>query len=146
MKNSAEIIESGNSNGNEAESNLQKILDRLTSIEVTLSAFANIQENLVRMQANIDAVVTSQTHINTVFEGNKKIVENLVNKNSNLEKQVAQLTVENKKQEEKTEKILAQINEQEQYGRINMVDIRGIPRPSHDSGEDTTKQDSMCSC
>lgn len=41
---------------------------------------ANIQENLVRMQANIDAVVTSQTHMNQVFEGNKQIVENLIKK------------------------------------------------------------------
>ena len=72
-------------------------------------------------------------------EDNKQIVENLMNKNSTLEKQVAQLTTENKKQEEKTEKILAQINDQEQYGRINMVDIRGIPRPRHDSDEDTNK-------
>ena len=129
--------ESSNSN---TESNLQKILDRLTKIEASLSAFANIQENLVRMQANIDAVVTSQTHINKEFEDNKRMVENLMNKNSKLEKQVAELTLENKKQEEKTEKILTQINDQDQYGRINMVDIiRGIPRPNQDSQEDTNK-------
>ena len=93
--------EEGNSN---AESNLQKILDCLTNIEATFSAFANIQENLVRMQANIDAVVTSQTHINKVFEGNKQIVEKLMNKNSTLEKQVAQLTLENKKTGRKNRK------------------------------------------
>lgn len=37
------------------------------------------------------------------------------------------------------EKILAQINDQEQYGRINMIDIRGIPRPSRGTDEDTGK-------
>ena len=121
QENSLENSQELNSNSN--DSFFKMILDRLTKIELSLASVVNMQENISNLQKNVEGVVASQTVINTEFEGNKKMVENMIKKNTILGQQVEKLNKEHNEKTKPIDKLLTHINEQEQYGRINMVDV-----------------------
>lgn len=121
------------------------ILDKLTKMEKnyndTNNKIINITQNLNTLKKEIDGVVESQTHINAQFEEEKakvkKInisVQKLLNKEATTKIDISNLAKSLDDLKDIATKATKAVNDLEQYGRRNMLDIRGIPRSK---GENT---------
>ena len=116
--------------------NMELILKRLTTIETVLQTIVSLQENMATLQKNVDGVVSSQTLINIEFEKQKKTIHNLETKNITLENEVCYLKQSEVMKAEVLLKVESDLNDLEQYGRRNMIEIRGVPRsPTEDTDQ-----------
>ena len=101
---------------------------RLEVIELKLSAIVALENNVAVMQKNVDGVVESQTFINEKYEAQEKIINNLINKNTALQKEMTSLSKNNKDKSMSIKQLNTNLNDLEQYGRREMVTVKGIPK------------------
>ncbi|XP_057294659.1 uncharacterized protein LOC130623194 [Hydractinia symbiolongicarpus] len=121
---------------------INKIENRLGGIESTLTVMKELQSDVDTIKKNQCGIIEKQashdTTINNHTEeitGLKFTCDNILSRNTKIETDISDLKKENKTKEGKINKLRAEINDLEQYGRRVMVDIRGIPRVQN---EDTT--------
>lgn len=111
-----------------SEDNFRFLVDRLNKIETTLNVVVTIQENINVLQSNVEAVVASQALINEKFEAQEKTIKELQTENKKNIKIIHELQTGKMENDIQLKKVNDELNNLEQYGRRNMVDIRGIPR------------------
>ena len=125
----------------------QLILSKLDGIEKTNKEHsATIQtliQNTKTLRTDLDGVITSQSLISEEFEEQKKNIKGLNNeiktlkqKNTSLKTEYMNLNRSFTDINDKLRKGQGALNDLEQYGRRNMVDIGGIPRKKDEDTDD----------
>ena len=85
-------------------------------------------ENFKKLDERLSSFEKSMEFINSQFQNFKKMTENLSSANMKLEKKNEELTQEVKKVKTALEIANHDINDLEQYGRRDCVELNGIPR------------------
>jgi len=124
-----------------------QILEKLEQMEknntVTNERIVDIYTKLNILKTDVDGVIQSQVVINKEFEYNKqkttkleKDVKSLLTKDTNYSADIANIKKSTKDLRDLIDKSNQAINDLEQYGRRNMLDIRGIPRMKEENTDD----------
>ena len=125
----------------------EEILKKINSIEKSNISMNKridkLADQVATLTTDVAGVVKSQSHISIAFEDQEKKllkhdknIENLI-KNDDLQKrEIEQLTKKIKSLEESITKSNTALNDLEQYGRRDMLDLRGIPRMKGENTDD----------
>ena len=110
--------------------------DRLDLIEKKLSRMCQIENNIAVIEKNVEGVVKSQSFLSDQYENQKKTMDNLMKKNMKLEQEMNVVLQDNTKKIKKIEVLENEINHLEQYGRWDMLTLKGIPKQAGESTDD----------
>ena len=111
--------------------------DRLDEIIKILVALQNQRStDFNKLEKRMIAFEKSMDFINQQYETQKRITENLMKHNSQLESENKELRQKVTKLENNMNHISKDLDDLEQYGRRDSIEINGV---SHESGEDTEK-------
>ena len=110
--------------------------DRLDLIEKKLSRMCQIENNIAVIEKNVEGVVKSQSFLSDQYENQKKTMDNLMKKNIKLEQEMNVVLQDNTKKIKKIEVLENEINHLEQYGRWDMLTLKGIPKQAGESTDD----------
>ena len=110
--------------------------DRLDLIEKKLSRMCQIENNIAVIEKKVEGVVKSQSFLSDQYENQKKTMDNLMKKNIKLEQEMNVVLQDNTKKIKKIEVLENEINHLEQYGRWDMLTLKGIPKQAGESTDD----------
>ena len=109
---------------------------RLEEIEKKLAKIVVIENNIKRIENNVAGITKSQSFISEQYEGQKKTIESLTKKNTKLEKDMDEVKMNTAEKDTKIRTLESEINSLEQYGRWDMLNIKGIPKLREESTDE----------
>ena len=87
-----------------------------------------VSSNVTRIDKELEGIVQRQSFISKQYEKQKTICENLINKVSKQENEISDLNNQLKQVKKKLKSTKRDVNDQNQYGRREMLEVNGIPR------------------
>ena len=110
--------------------------DRLDLIEKKLSRICIIENDMAIIEKNVEGVVKSQSFLSDKYDNQKKTMDNLVKKNVKIEQEMNNILHDNIEKIKKIEVLENELNHLEQYGRWDMLTLKGIPKHAGESTDD----------
>ena len=115
----------------------EEINSRFDQIECLLRELKEeSSKRYVEIDQKLNDVIESQKFLSKQYENFRNTIDNLINDNVKMREQLDKLRQQVGEAEKKVKTALDEVNNLEQYGRRDMIEIGGIPRTSDESVED----------